>query len=188
MSISPFDNTRYWLLFFTTYYSFPLFSRCHGPRPPPNSEFTLKPKKKKSIHQSECTPGSVCPPCPELVWRSCLGQHIGTERMVRFSLLASKFHFSYMHTNRIKVSCVYQMVCSNRTQFSCENLCGNLLSCSNHYCTKTCHALKNLSATPIENERNESCEECYLPCQKVFYYTSISSFPLGILSFMFSSD
>ncbi|KAG7999105.1 hypothetical protein I3843_01G290000 [Carya illinoinensis] len=113
--------------------------RCHGPRPPPNSEFTLKPKKKKSIHQSECTPGSACPPCPELVWRSCLGQHIGAERMV---------------------------VCSNRTRFSCENLCGNLLSCGNHYCTKTCHTLKSLSATSIQNERSESCEECYLPCQK----------------------
>lgn len=63
--------------------------RCHGPKPPPNPEFTLKPKKKKSIHQSECTPGSPCPPCPELVWRSCVGQHVGTERMVGCIVLAS---------------------------------------------------------------------------------------------------
>ncbi|KAB1217733.1 NF-X1-type zinc finger protein NFXL2 [Morella rubra] len=113
--------------------------RCHGPRPPPNPEFTLKPKKKKSIHQSEWTAGSTCPPCSELVWRSCVGRHIGAERMV---------------------------VCSDKTQFSCENLCGNLLSCDNHYCTKTCHAVENLLATPVQIERSESCEECHLPCQK----------------------
>ncbi|KAH9702515.1 NF-X1-type zinc finger protein NFXL2 [Citrus sinensis] len=56
---------------------------CHGPRPPPNPEFTLKTKKKKSNHQSEVTPGSPCPPCPELIWRSCVGEHIGAERMER---------------------------------------------------------------------------------------------------------
>ncbi|XP_050250780.1 NF-X1-type zinc finger protein NFXL2 [Quercus robur] len=113
--------------------------RCHGPISPPNPEFTLKPKKKKSIHQTEYTPGSPCPPCPELVWRSCVGQHIGADRM---------------------------MVCSDKTQFSCDNLCGNPLSCGNHYCTKTCHALKNLSATTFKKERSNSCEECHLPCQK----------------------
>ncbi|KAL0003377.1 hypothetical protein SO802_017158 [Lithocarpus litseifolius] len=113
--------------------------RCHGPISPPNPEFTLKPKKKKSIHQTEYTPGSPCPPCPELVWRSCVGQHVGADRM---------------------------MVCSDKTQFSCDNLCGNPLSCGNHYCTKTCHALKNLSATPFQKERSNSCEECHLPCQK----------------------
>lgn len=57
--------------------------RCHGPIPPPNPEFTLKPKKKKQHHhQSESTPGSPCPPCPELVWRPCVGEHIGADRMV----------------------------------------------------------------------------------------------------------
>lgn len=113
--------------------------RCHGPKPPPYPEFTLKPKKKKSNLQTESTPGSPCPPCPELVWRSCVGQHIGAERM---------------------------MVCSERTQFSCENLCGNLLPCSNHYCTKTCHTLKRQSSTSVQHERSDSCEECHLPCQK----------------------
>lgn len=114
--------------------------RCHGPRPPPNPDFTLRPKKKKPNHQSESTPGTPCPPCPELVWRPCLGQHIGAERM---------------------------MVCSNRTQFSCENLCGSPLSCGNHYCTKTCHALKSQSSTSlVQHKRSESCEECHLPCEK----------------------
>lgn len=65
------------------------------------------------------------------------------------------------------VSCLCQLVCSDKTQFSCENLCGNLLSCDNHYCTKTCHAVENLLATPVQIERSESCEECHLPCQKV---------------------
>ncbi|KAH9767107.1 NF-X1-type zinc finger protein NFXL2 [Citrus sinensis] len=119
--------------------------RCHGPRPPPNPEFTLKTKKKKSNHQSEVTPGSPCPPCPELIWRSCVGEHIGAERM---------------------------MVCSDRTQFSCDNLCGNPLPCGNHYCTKYCHALKSQSSLSVEKRSAESCEErmptcphsCPLPC------------------------
>ncbi|KAH9767110.1 NF-X1-type zinc finger protein NFXL2 [Citrus sinensis] len=105
--------------------------RCHGPRPPPNPEFTLKTKKKKSNHQSEVTPGSPCPPCPELIWRSCVGEHIGAERM---------------------------MVCSDRTQFSCDNLCGNPLPCGNHYCTKYCHALKSQSSLSVEKRSAESCE------------------------------
>lgn len=113
--------------------------RCHGPKPPPNPEFTLKPKKRKSNHQAEGTPGSPCPPCSELLWRSCVGQHIGTERM---------------------------MVCSDRKKFSCENLCGNLLPCGNHYCTKTCHALMGQFLTSVQNQRGESCEDCHLPCEK----------------------
>ncbi|KAL5710254.1 hypothetical protein ACHQM5_020843 [Ranunculus cassubicifolius] len=113
--------------------------RCHGPKPPPKPEFTLRPKKKKANQQPECTPGSSCPPCPELVWRSCLGQHIGAERM---------------------------MVCSDRTVFSCENLCGNPLTCGNHYCTKPCHALKSQTSISGLQVRSESCEDCDLPCQK----------------------
>ncbi|KAK4385335.1 NF-X1-type zinc finger protein NFXL2, partial [Sesamum angolense] len=57
--------------------------RCHGPKPPPIPEFTLKPKKKKLNHLSEGTPGSSCPPCPEVVVRSCVGHHIGAERTER---------------------------------------------------------------------------------------------------------
>ncbi|EEF29002.1 nuclear transcription factor, X-box binding, putative [Ricinus communis] len=113
--------------------------RCHGPRPPPNPEFTLKPKKKKPNHPNECTPGSPCPPCPELVWRSCVGQHLGAERM---------------------------MVCSDRTLFSCDNLCGNPLPCGNHYCTKTCHALKSQSPKSLVQHLSEPCEKCHLPCEK----------------------
>lgn len=113
--------------------------RCHGPKPPPNPEFTLKPKKKKSKHQSECIPGSPCPPCPELVWSSCVGEHVGEERM---------------------------MVCSNIAEYSCNNLCGNLLPCGNHYCTKVCHALKSQSSSLGRHGRGEFCEECDLPCQK----------------------
>ncbi|KAJ7959647.1 NF-X1-type zinc finger protein NFXL2 [Quillaja saponaria] len=112
--------------------------RCHDPRPPPNPEFTLKPKKKKLVQQTGCDPGTPCPSCPELVWRSCIGQHIGAERM---------------------------MVCSVKSQFSCENLCGNLLPCGNHYCTKTCHALESQSSS-IQLKRREPCEDCRLPCQK----------------------
>ncbi|KAF9596944.1 hypothetical protein IFM89_014523 [Coptis chinensis] len=113
--------------------------RCHGPTPPPNPEFTLKPKKKKFNQQPQCTPGAPCPPCPELVWRSCLGQHIGAEQM---------------------------MVCSNKSAFSCQNLCGNLLSCGNHYCRNPCHALNSQNTMSVLHVKIESCEVCDLPCQK----------------------
>ncbi|GER50962.1 NF-X1-type zinc finger protein NFXL1 [Striga asiatica] len=108
--------------------------RCHGPKPAPLPEFTLKPKKKKFNHSSEETPGSPCPPCPELVLKSCVGHHIGEERM---------------------------MVCSNKTAFSCDNLCGNPLPCGNHYCTYECHVVKNHSS-----KSGDSCEKCNLPCEK----------------------
>ncbi|KAG0477038.1 hypothetical protein HPP92_013879 [Vanilla planifolia] len=101
--------------------------RCHGPMPPPNPEFTLKPKRRK--------------------WREVL-----------------------------------DMVCSKKVRFSCQNLCGNLLSCGNHYCTKSCHTLKYHPSTLDEggkdgfaqdqvfvdsgSELAESCEDCFLPCQK----------------------
>ncbi|KAL9275955.1 NF-X1-type zinc finger protein NFXL2-like protein [Drosera capensis] len=113
--------------------------RCHDRRPPPNSEFTLKPKKKKASQETEPTPGTPCPPCPELVWRSCVGQHIGAEKM---------------------------MVCSDRVDFSCENLCGYALACGNHYCTKPCHALKNSSLVPDHNSKGDACEKCTLRCEK----------------------
>ncbi|KAL5975027.1 hypothetical protein ACLOJK_031703 [Asimina triloba] len=57
-----------------------LLIRCHGPKPAPNPEFTLRPKKTKS-YLVKCSPGSPCPPCKELVLRSCVGQHIGAERL-----------------------------------------------------------------------------------------------------------
>lgn len=159
--------------------------RCHGPRPPPNPEFTLKPKKRKSNQQIEGTPGSPCPPCSELVWRSCVGQHIGTERMVSlkssyqqymasstfitfFARLPLKFYFTtILSWNCFSYFSSVQMVCSDRKKFSCENLCGNLLPCSNHYCTKTCHALVSQFPTSAQNARGEPCEDCQLPCEKV---------------------
>lgn len=52
------------------------------------------------------------------------------------------------------------MVCSNKSKFSCDNYCGNLLPCGNHFCTKTCHALK------IPGSGGEQCEDCNLPCQR----------------------
>ncbi|XP_028100578.1 NF-X1-type zinc finger protein NFXL2-like [Camellia sinensis] len=58
------------------------------------------------------------------------------------------------------------MVCSNIAEYSCNNLCGNLLPCGNHYCTKVCHALKSQSSSLGRHGRGEFCEECDLPCQK----------------------
>lgn len=68
--------------------------------------------------------------------------------------------------------CVYlQMICSNRAQFSCDNLCGNPLACGNHYCTKTCHALQNSSSTSDQRTRGAPCDDCTLPCQKVLFWS-----------------
>ncbi|URD85055.1 hypothetical protein MUK42_28528 [Musa troglodytarum] len=133
--------------------------RCHGPVPPPNPEFTLKPTKKKLNKHLECAPGSPCPPCKEVIWVPCFGRHIGEERA---------------------------MLCHNKRWFSCQNLCGNLLSCGNHYCTKPCHVLKNQTSTLDQygqgdsnpekqdqlllnavTKQGEPCEDCFLPCQKV---------------------
>ncbi|KAH0861509.1 hypothetical protein HID58_089770 [Brassica napus] len=111
--------------------------RCHGPRPPPNREFILKPTKKMLNVHVESTPGSPCPRCPELVWRPCVGHHLAAERM---------------------------MVCSDKTQFACDNLCGNPLPCGNHYCSFTCHPLEIRSSSL--DKRSESCEKCELRCQK----------------------
>lgn len=113
--------------------------RCHGPTPPPLPEFTLKPKKKRPNNQIEPTSGSPCPPCPQLVWRSCLGNHVGAERM---------------------------MVCSDRAIFSCDNLCGNPLACGNHYCTNVCHTLVTSTSKLDSSRRAETCEMCTLPCQQ----------------------
>lgn len=59
------------------------------------------------------------------------------------------------------------MVCSNSTQFSCDNLCGNPLPCTNHYCTKICHALKSQHPSSSLQGLSEPCEKCNLPCEKV---------------------
>ncbi|XP_059063722.1 NF-X1-type zinc finger protein NFXL2 isoform X2 [Cryptomeria japonica] len=137
--------------------------RCHGPRPPPNREFTLKPKKRKNVQESNESLGVPCPPCLELVVRQCVGGHIGGER---------------------------KMVCSQSTAFGCGNYCDNLLPCGNHHCKKPCHKIRlaqighsnvfqfngrDTGQTDEDNEASssarykdllDSCDECELPCQK----------------------
>uniref|UniRef100_A0A0E0BXF8 RING-type domain-containing protein n=1 Tax=Oryza meridionalis TaxID=40149 RepID=A0A0E0BXF8_9ORYZ len=125
--------------------------RCHGPIAPPNPEFTLRPIKKKKEKHIDCTPGTPCPPCQEVVLVPCFGQHLGQERAI---------------------------LCSKRRQFPCQNLCGNPLNCGNHYCTKACHVLQIPLGQPEGDQFAilslasasafaEPCEECNLPCQRV---------------------
>lgn len=64
------------------------------------------------------------------------------------------------------------MICSDRTQFACDNLCGNPLPCGNHYCSYFCHALDIRSSSL--DKRSESCEKCDLRCQKVSVIFCIS--------------
>lgn len=99
-----------------------------------------------------------------------------------FFSLCKKLYI-YLPTDIHLSSFSFQMVCSDRTVFSCDNLCGNPLPCGNHYCTKVCHAL--VSSTKLYGSRRpESCEECTLPCQQVLiYFLSISS--VGLTSFFF---
>ncbi|XP_048562308.1 NF-X1-type zinc finger protein NFXL2 isoform X2 [Triticum urartu] len=122
--------------------------RCHGSIPPPNPEFTVKPMKKKMEKHIECTPGTPCPPCQEVVLVPCFGEHLGQERAIP---------------------------CSKSRQFPCQNLCGNLLHCGNHYCTKDCHVLEipsdqRKADTILSLSRNntlaEPCERCNLRCQR----------------------
>ncbi|CAK9233126.1 unnamed protein product [Sphagnum troendelagicum] len=112
--------------------------RCHGPQPRPNPEYTLKSKKKKVRHGTDPTnTGSPCPPCSEWIVQQCLGHHSGSER---------------------------PMVCSQKSLFQCEKLCGNPLPCGNHQCQSICH-LEQLAQTNGVAEV-DTCERCNLPCQK----------------------
>lgn len=161
-----------------------LVCRCHGPIPPPNPEFTVKPKKKKTGRIIEATPGSTCPPCKEIVLLSCFGQHLGQERPVwqcnayfsTYYISSIRCHFiigSKELTLELPIFGQFKMVCVSKRQFSCENLCGNPLPCGNHYCTKPCHVLE----TQTGSTHAEPCEECTLPCKKV-NLSSFISYPI----------
>ncbi|BFI43214.1 NF-X1-type zinc finger protein NFXL1 [Marchantia polymorpha subsp. ruderalis] len=122
--------------------------RCHGPRPVPNPEYTLKPKKKKKVFEDpNAVMGRPCPPCVEIITKQCLGQHLGIERM---------------------------MVCSEAKEFQCGNACGNLQSCGNHFCNKPCHFIQTASGSDRsislqgtkEADSSDTCEQCPLECQK----------------------
>lgn len=89
--------------------------------------------------------------------------------------------------------CYFQMLCSSQVRYSCQNLCGNALDCGNHYCTKSCHALKpslssaamNLGGAPPGEAPpglTEPCEQCRLPCQKVSFFSFDSLLILFSLS------
>eukprot|EP00850_Spirogloea_muscicola_P017693 SM000154S01428 [mRNA] locus=s154:231175:234765:- [translate_table: standard] len=87
---------------------------CHGPRPPPHPEYTLRPlKKRKQIKEGDSSlEGSCCPPCMQPMIRPCLGHHVGGERVI---------------------------ACSQDPVFPCDQPCGNALECGNHSCTLSCH-------------------------------------------------
>lgn len=66
-----------------------VFCRCHGARPSPNPEYTLKPKKKKKmVKDDDACSGVPCSPCLEPVVKQCLGKHYGLERTVGYILFA----------------------------------------------------------------------------------------------------
>lgn len=92
----------------------------------------------------------------QLSYLVCL---LASKVLLYYSIILPSIVFSHFSS--------VQMVCSDRKKFSCENLCGNLLPCGNHYCTKTCHALMSQFLTSVQNQRGESCEDCHLPCEKV---------------------
>ncbi|CAM6091314.1 unnamed protein product [Calypogeia fissa] len=119
---------------------------CHGPRPSPNPEYTLKPKKKKKFVEDMSARARVqCPPCLEPVVKQCLGKHSSSERT---------------------------MDCSAVQEFQCDELCGNPLSCSNHFCTLQCHPINIVDITHELERMTDStnsvnlCDQCDLQCQK----------------------
>lgn len=88
------------------------------------------------------------------------------EWLVSLLLLTVDFEFFfYSFFSRFDMFLLAQMVCSDKTQFACDNLCGNPLPCGNHYCSFTCHPLEIKSSS--SDKRSESCEKCELRCQKV---------------------
>ncbi|XP_052185775.1 NF-X1-type zinc finger protein NFXL2 isoform X2 [Diospyros lotus] len=109
-----------------------------------------------------------CAPCPVMVIISCAcGEtHFevpcGTEKEQK----PPKCPKPCSITPLCRHAPICKMICSDKAEFSCNNLCGNLLQCGNHYCTKTCHALKSQFSSLGQRRRAESCEECDLPCQK----------------------
>lgn len=137
-----------------------------------------------------------------MCWTACRGgkdgkfySWVGGFAVFYYWLLSDITHISNAHL--CFAWYIIQMVCSQRTLFSCDNLCGNPLSCGNHYCTKTCHALKSQSSTSSTIRGGESCEECTLPCQKVltlapssWHNVSLSLIFLGqvLCIFSFLSD
>jgi hypothetical protein len=60
--------------------------------------------KKKMEKHIECTPGTPCPPCQEIVLVPCFGQHLSQERAVSFEQVAfgqfmpPSFPLSLAHT------------------------------------------------------------------------------------------
>lgn len=96
-------------------------------------------------------------------------------RSYLFFSFCQKLHI-YLPTRIHVSSFLFQMVCSDRATFSCDNLCGNPLACGNHYCTNVCHTLVTSTSKLDSSSRAETCEKCTLPCQQVWInILSISS-------------
>lgn len=97
---------------------------------------------------------------------------------VPFVYLEILFH-SFSPTFDMFLFLLAQMVCSDITQFACDNLCGNPLPCGNHYCSYTCHPLEIRSSSL--DKRSESCEKCDLRCQKVLVLLFLSHTTYSII-------
>nr|CAB3476177.1 unnamed protein product [Digitaria exilis] len=133
--------------------------RCHGPISPPNPEFTLKPTKKKMEKHIECTPGTPCPPCKEVVLVPCLGQHLGQERAAREPPCSHRCplrcHLSDCPPCKVLVKkpchcgamvhafeCVYFNNLKAKEQLkvrSCGGPCHRKLPNCPHLCSEVCH-------------------------------------------------
>nr|CAB3472083.1 unnamed protein product [Digitaria exilis] len=133
--------------------------RCHGPISPPNPEFTLKPTKRKMEKHIECTPGTPCPPCKEVVLVPCLGQHLGQERAAReppcLHRCPLRCHLSDCLPCKVLVKkpchcgamvhafeCVYFNNLKAKEQLkvrSCGGPCHRKLPNCPHLCSEVCH-------------------------------------------------
>ncbi|XP_058006831.1 NF-X1-type zinc finger protein NFXL2-like [Hevea brasiliensis] len=125
-------------------------ARCHGTRSPPNPEFTLKPKKKKPNHQSECT-RVFLPFLP----RTCC-QHLEAERMkvcsnitlfscdnLCWNPLPCGNHYRTKTRLALKSQSAKSLAQHNGQPFEechlpCEKLCRKLPNCM-YLFAETCH-------------------------------------------------
>lgn len=75
-----------------------------------------------------------CPPCKAPIDKLCLGEH---------------------NTRSIP--------CSELKPYSCGEICGRLLACSNHVCQRECHIVRG---SPPEGQAGKNCVSCQELCMK----------------------
>ncbi|XP_028600956.2 NF-X1-type zinc finger protein NFXL1 isoform X4 [Podarcis muralis] len=78
-----------------------------------------------------------CPPCQVPIPTQCLGKHE-----------------------------VSPLACHAVGPYSCKRLCGRLLDCQNHTCTKECHKVTDTDSNNDVHKAGQECSQCEEECSK----------------------